>query len=235
MMAGVSPPPTNFYKNLEVSVGGGLNWLNTRDTHLIISPFETDSIQISTVANHGAWRVGLGYYLFEDQLAPHAFLNHLLFEVNVYRILATVNGDVWQFELPEFNNYIFKTPLSSTRLMFDFKPSLFTWNHVSPYPILGVGVTWNDASYTETAAQADIMPNSSLSLSKHTNTQTAWDVGAGLTINLTNRINASIEYIYAFLGHVYSASGPTNGVNLSEPPRFSLQTQSLLFGLSFTL
>lgn len=229
-MGTVVSPKNNF----EISAAGGPNWFNRHHTHLVISPFETDSNRTSAISNSGAWKIGLGYSLFDEQLASRPYFNHLLLEMNVYHESATAKGSVWQYKLPQFNNYNFRAPLSSTRLMFDVKPGLFTWSRVSPYLILGVGATWNGVSYHEVASQADIDPASALSLSRKTNTHVAWDAGAGLKVALSDCLFATAEYVYAFLGHGSPAHRSTNAVALAQPPGFSFQTQSLLFGLSLT-
>ncbi len=132
---------TPLEKKFEISAAGGADWYSVPDTSLIISPFETDSNNVAQITTNGAWKVGMGYYFFEDQLKQRDYLNHLLFEVNVYQTFTTLHGDVWQYELPQFNNYNFNAPITSTRLMLDAKPTLFTWKRVAPYMILGVGAT----------------------------------------------------------------------------------------------
>ncbi len=168
-------------------------------------------------------------------MSPRPYLNHLLLEANVYQTFTTLKGNVWQFELPEFNNYSFRAPITSTRLMLDVKPSLFTWSRISPYAILGAGVAWNSVSYRETATAAGISPDSALSLSNNTTTQVAWDVGAGFNVSITDYLSATAEYVYTFLGHGSPANGTANDIRLAAAPRFSLQTQSLLFGLSLII
>lgn len=222
-------------KKFEISAAGGADWYNVPDTHLVISPFETDSNNIHQITTNGTWKVGVGYYFFEDRLQQQRYLNHLLFEVNVYQTFTTLSGDVWQYELPQFNNYNFSAPVSSTRLMLDAKPTLFTWQRVAPYAILGVGATWNTVSYRETVTAVGVDPTSALSLSSNTTTHVAWDVGAGFRVALTDNLSATAEYIYAFLGNGSPANRPANGVNLTAAPSFSLQAQSLLFGLSLKL
>jgi len=74
-----------------------------------------------------------------EKWARSQYFNQLLLEMNVYQTSTTLNGSVWQYELPQFNNYNFSAPISSTRLMFDFKPNLFSWRKFSAYAILGVG------------------------------------------------------------------------------------------------
>lgn len=207
-----------FLTNVEISGAGGANWLNTKNTHIKISSFETDSDRVTSTTVEGAWRVGIGYSFFRK---------HVLMELNVYGVSNTAKGDVWQYELPQFNNYTFNAPISSTRLMLDFKPRLITWNKFSPYLILGTGVTWNTMSYKD-EANPGIDPDGTRSLSDETTTQLAWDLGAGLSYGVTKRLNISAEYVYAFLGDV----SPQKNSSVIEAPNFSYQIQSLLFGLS---
>jgi opacity protein-like surface antigen len=234
-MGGSLTSPTNFYKNFELSAAGGVNWYNTPNTYLVITPLETDTNYVNQISTNDAWKVGVGYYLFEDTLNQQAYLNRLLFEVNVYQTSTTLKGTVWQYGLPQFNNYNFTAPVTSTRLMFDFKPTLFTWQRVKPYAIFGVGAAWNTLSYYETVTGTGINPASFEALSKHTSSHVAWDVGAGFSVAITDKLSATAEYVYAFLGNGSPANVSRSGANLSAAPSFSLQTQSLLFGLSLKL
>ena len=220
-----------FIKNLEISASGGTNWVQSSGTHPMISPLKTDNNLVSTSSNDGSWKVGLGYYLFDEQLSTRQVINHLLFEINVYNLATTLNGNVWRNQTSPLSNYLFSATLSSSRLMFDFKPTLFTAKKFSPYLIFGVGPTWNTMSYSQAAIGAGIDPASALQLGNNTTTQVAWDLGAGLNIALTDRLNATVEYVYAFLGN----GSPANITNLSSSPHFSFQTQSLLLGLSLKL
>ncbi|MFI4919154.1 MAG: outer membrane protein [Legionellales bacterium] len=227
-----------YYKNFEISAAGGVAWYQVADADLVISPFETDRNTVNHISMNGAWKAGLGYYLFKDRgftSEVQQYLNHFLLEVNAYQTKTTLTGSVWQFDIPAFNNYSFSAPITSTRLMFDFKPNLFTWWRVSSYALLGVGATWNTVSYNETVTGAGVSPASALSFSNNTTTQVAWDVGAGLRVAITDNLSATAEYVYAFLGHGAPANGLTNDGNLTTAPRFSLQAQSLLLGFSLKL
>lgn len=222
----------NYIKNMELSAAGGVDWYTISDTHLIISPFETDKNKVDDPSAKGTWKIGVGYYLFDESLRRRDYLNHLLLELNLYQTFASVTGDVLQYELLQFNNYNFDAPVTSTRLMFDFKPSLFTWKNMTPYPILGMGVTWNSISYHEKPEESNIDRMSRLILSKHTMAQFAWEVGVGVNVVLNEYLSISGEYIYAFLGKGFPANDPANGVRLVTAPSFSLQNQSLLFGIN---
>jgi opacity protein-like surface antigen len=210
-----------LWHNVEISGAGGANWINSDDTHLDVTAYERDSLHVSSTTVDGAWKAGIGYYLFR---------NHLLMELNVYGVSNTVKGDVWQFENPQFNNYTFEAPISSTRLMWDVKPNLITWNKLTPYLILGIGATWNTVSYQE-QADAGISASSAQNLGDNTQVQLAWDVGAGLSYALTDHLNVTAEYVYAFLGE----ATPETGATLLSAPNFNYQIQSLLFGLSLRM
>lgn len=222
----------NYIKNIEFSAAGGLDWYTISDTHLIISPFETDKNEVDDHSARGMWKIGVGYYFFDECLRQRDYLNHLLLELNLYQTSASVAGNVLQYELPQFNNYHFDAPVTSTRLMFDFKPSLFTWENITPYPILGVGVTWNSISYREKPKGSDIDSMSRLILSKHKMARFALEAGAGLNVVLSEHIAISAEYIYAFLGKGSPANDPANDVQLARAPSFSLHNQSFLFGFN---
>lgn len=230
-MKDISASP-NCIKNIELSAAGGVDWYTISNTHLIISSFETDKNKVDDPSAKGTWKIGVGYYLFDECLRWRDYLNHLLLELNLYHTFASVTGDVWQYKLPQFNNYDFDAPVTSNRLMFDFKPSLFTWKNITPYSILGVGETWNSVSYHEKSRKSDIDPKSRLILSKHKIAQFAWEVGVGFNVVLSDRLSISAEYIYAFLGKGSPANDPANHVKLSSAPNFSLKAQSLLFGLN---
>lgn len=220
-------------RNIEISVAAGPNWSHADNTSLVVSPYETDSIRVNHVSNSALWKIGAGYHFFAEQLAQKEFFNDLLLELNVYHSAETVKGNVWQYQLPQFNNYSFNAPYNSTRLMLDFKPGLYTWDHISLYPILGIGAAWNEVSYHENVTVAGVAANSFQSLANHTNASFAYDLGAGVNLNMNSNIVASLEYLYAHAGKMFPSGRATNGVALTAPPAFKIHSQSILLGLSW--
>ena len=148
---------------------------------------------------------------------------------------ATVRGNVWQYQLPQFNNYSFRAPVTSTRLMIDAKPSLFTWHQISPYPILGIGLGINEISYQENVTGIGVAPNSAHSLSSKYNSNFVYDLGVGARLSLTANISASLEYLYTNLGKMSPSGTPTNNVALTSAPRFTIYNQAILFGLNWKI
>lgn len=224
-----------WYKHPAVSIAVGPNWLSTNNTTATISSYETDSVRVNSMTNNAAWKVGVGYDVFEDVLSPRAYLNRLLVELNLYHVSGSIKGDVWQYQLSQFNNYSYRAPFKSTRLMLDFKPYLRTYKNISPYFIAGIGVARNTLSYAESSTSADVSSNSALNLGNSNTTALAADLGVGVSIHATHYMDITGEYIYGFLGHASPSNTSSNNVLLQKSPCFLLRTQSVLLGLRFNL
>lgn len=228
----LSAPSTNF----EISIAGGFLHGHTHSTHLVVSPYETDSVIVGQVAGSTLWKFGIGYSLFAEQLKNRAFLTNLLMELNFYRSTqGAASGVVWQYQLPQFENYSFRAPIKSTRLMLEIKPSLFFWHGLSPYPILGVGVTRNTISFNEKVISANADPNNNLILGSHSSMHFAYDLGMGVRVDMGTHVAASLEYLYTNLGHVTSSAVSANGAPVMSPPRFGLSTRAVLLGFSWKI
>lgn len=221
---------SGLYKNFELSAAIGPSWSQPDDTTVVISPYETDNVVVQHVASTPAWKLGVGYHFFANQLQQRTFFNDLLVEVNFYRSSETIEGDVWQFQ---FNNFDFSAPITSTRLMLDAKPCLFTFKHISFYPIVGAGIAWNSSAYNETVTRAS--PGSNFLLNANTKSSFAYELGAGIRFDITPHLQTSLEYLYANLGNIVMSSQTTNDVALTFPPQFKLSSQMVMLGLNWNI
>lgn len=219
-------------KKMEFSIAGGFNQTHIKNTSLTISPYETDSVLIKQLHDSGMWKVGIGSYFFDEH---REFFNSFLLELNFYRSEGDIDGVVWQYQLPQFNNYGVYAPYSNTRLVVDVKPGLFTWNAISPYLILGIGATWNSMSYQETVAGVEDQPGSNLILNNKISTHFAYDLGVGSRVTLDKHLSVSIEYLYTYLSQMSPGREETNSVQLTSAPIFRLYNQALLFGLTWMI
>jgi opacity protein-like surface antigen len=226
---------TNSLNNFELSAAVGPNWAQTSSTHLVVSPYETDSVLVNNISNYAFWKIGVGYHFFTEKLQQRSFFNDLLVELNLYQSWFTVTGDVWQYQLPQFNNFTFKAPITSTRLMLDVKPTLITVRHISFYPILGVGNSWNNVAYNEVVSGQDVPDGSNYLLNTSANSNFAFDVGVGLRADFNEHISASVEYLYTNLGNVTSTGTSKNSDPIIATPTFNIYNQGLLLGLSWKL
>lgn len=217
----------------EWSVAGGANWIHSNSPQLVISSFEVDRLHPNNDQVASLWKVGLGYDALVPQLHDRQFFNRLLLELNVYYTSPKLKGDVWQYQLPQFNNYTYSASLSNIRLMLDAKPHVFAYHDVSLYGIFGIGAMFNNISYTEQISAAGVPPASNLVLKSQSQTNFGYDLGVGLRKKLTERFDVSLEYVYAYLGKV-SPSGVQlqNTVALVNPPSFSLNSQGVLLAIT---
>ncbi len=219
-------------KGSEFSVAIGPNWSSVQNTHLIVSPYETDSLRVNNVSSEALWNVGIGYHLFEDQLKERDYFNDLLLQFNFYHLSTTVSGVVWQYQLPQFNNYTFSAPVTSNRLMIDVLPRLFAYRNFSLYAILGAGVAWNTAFYYETVTGAGVDPSSGELTGNHTDINAAYELGLSMKAEMDEHWGAFLEYLYANLGNVSPSSASENLASLSKAPTFSMRNnQAVLVGL----
>lgn len=228
-------PIVHDLKGMEFSMAGGPSWGRADDTSLVVSPFETDNLMVDRVTKSAVWKVGIGYHFFEKLFQKRQFLNDFLLELNIYRNSETVRGDVWQYQLPAFDNYQFAAPITSTRAMVDLKPGLFTMHHVTLYPILGVGEAWSTVSYRETITGTGIDPTSYHALGNHTNRNISYDLGTGVRLDMTEHLSASFEYLYNYLINLEPANETTTAAALSSPPTFTVYNQSILLGLNWKI
>lgn len=222
-------PQNDFFKRLSFSIAAGPSWTQVKDTHLVISPYETDSLKSSHASANTTWKVGAGYQLCISQ-KQRSFLNTLLIELNFYHTPTTIKGDVWQYQLPQFNNYRFRAPITSNRLLLDLKPQLFSYQLFSLYAVLGAGVAFNTASYSEVVTGAGVDTTSYELLGKKTKTNATYELGAGISAEITKHLNIFVEYIYANLGNATSSSTPQNDTALMTAPTFAIHNQAVFFG-----
>jgi opacity protein-like surface antigen len=226
--------PNEMSTHVEISGAFGPNWTHSDSTHVIVSQYETDSVLESGVSNSSLWKIGVGYHLFEDRLRRNQFLTDLLLSLNVYQSSQSVKGYVEQYQLPQFNNYSFRAPVQSTRLLFEVRPGLLTVYRFTPYPIVGIGVSWNNTSYNE-AANPGIDPATSYELGAKTNIGFTYNLGAGLRIDLVPHLSGSIEYLYSYLGSALPSGSAVPPTGLLTVPSFILHSQAVLFGLNYKL
>jgi opacity protein-like surface antigen len=151
---------------------------------------------VEHVAANPSVKVGVGYHFFTQQLANRSFFNDLLVELNYYHAKGSMNGQVWLGGDPEFNYWTFRAPFSSTRLMLDVKPSLFTYQHISPYPIVGLGMAWTQLAFNETPVfQTAADQGAYTNLRSQLNRKINYDLGLGARYAVTDHLAVSLEYM----------------------------------------
>jgi len=139
-------------------------------------------------------------------------------------------GDVWELELPEFNNYTYKFVSESVPILLEgdiyFQP---LFNYLAPFITLGMGMAVNHIAYNDTPGD-NIPANSSLKLNRE-NINFAADVGAGVAYTINKHWSASLRYNYMYLGK--PNTGTSDITNIQQPLRILLTSNNVYFGIQF--
>lgn len=229
-----SATDTFWQQKLQFSFALGWSYLQTPDTTIEISPYETDELQTTRSSNNAIWKIGVGYPMSQYRWSDAGPSHDIFTELNLYHTNGTLRGDAWQFQDEQFDNYSFRAPISSTRLMLDIKPELLSGPRWQAYPIAGLGVAWNKMSYNETANN-NVDTDSTLSLANATAINFAYELGAGVHTKINEHLSASLEYLFTDLGTVSPSNQGNNNTALTTPPKFTVQDQNLMLGLIWTL
>jgi hypothetical protein len=196
-------------------------------------PLETDALIPNNSSNNDfSWGLGLAYYFTPSPKVPMSSILHdVSLGLDLFSFSTTQNGQIWQFQQPDMNNYGYKLPLTSTRLLVDtewtFNPMYKT---IFPFFEAGLGFVNNSLSYSEWPIATD--SGSGFGLSSHSQNNFSYTFGAGLKFPVTNNLECSVRYLYANLGNISTAITPGNFV--VSPINASAYTQAWLAGLTYS-
>lgn len=218
----------------ELSAALGGSWYHADNTTMQITVDERDANKVSSSTSNLLYSAGIGRHVFNDALKARNTLTGLLIQANYYYGVTTVKGNVWGYESPNVNNYTFRAPMSSSRLMLDFKPELFVYRGFTPYAIIGAGASWNKMSYSENA-NSDVDPASAVTLQDHSSVTVAYDLGAGISTNILDNASIALEYMYTALGDISPSINSRTQQPIVGAPSFSIAGQSVMLRLNWKM
>lgn len=223
----------------------GVASLNAGDGSLGVTSSETDKL---VQTNKNQWdtvaaQIGFGYVYYFHKYQPLSdqtqWFTAIEPQINGYYLGQTnINGDVWRFEDPRFNDMTYQMPIESYRLMLDGALTVVARKQYSLYVKGGIGNAWNRVGYSD--ADRDSLPCAEQFLNLNSTTQSnfAWEAGAGLVYKMNNRASFSLEYLYTDLGNVKTPdTGLTGSITtpVLVPASFRLTSQAALLGLHVTI
>jgi opacity protein-like surface antigen len=223
-------------KNLDISLAAGSTWSRADNANLQLSSDEADFNRVAHVTKSATYRLGVGYHCFADQLSRRKFFNDLLVQINWDHNSATIAGFVWDNGSPNMQNQSFRAPFTSSRLMLDIKPSLFTFYHTSFYPLAGLGLAWNQISYADTPIDPATpgWAAAGVQLPQASNKSVAYDLGGGLRTQVSKHLSASLEYVNTYLGRMAPNAQSVSEQSIIKPPVFPVRSQTVFLGFSWT-
>jgi len=235
---GLDPTTSNHF---DIIGAIGVASLEGGDGYLGVTSSETDRL-VPTNSNDWntlAAQLGVGYAYYFHHYNPFSdqtqWFTAIEPQINGYYLgQSSINGEVWRFGSPDFNDMIYHMPIESYRLMLDGALTVVSRNQYSLYAKGGIGNAWNNVGYSDADLNSIPCANQFLNLNTVTRSSFAWEVGAGLLYEINNHFAFSLEYLYADLG---TAKTPDTGFTgtistpFLTPASFRLTSQAALLGL----
>ena len=149
-----------------------------------------------------------------------------------YLLATNIGHTVKQYSSPAFTNYNYTWNFSANILLATAKINLVKYGCLSPYINGGIGWSYNRSSDYSEKAIAGVTPRTSPNYGSQTNTQFAYNVGAGIDVQLDKNLILFAGYEYLNLGNVSGSdgSGSWSGQSLSLG-RYS--TNLVMVGISY--
>lgn len=200
------------------SIDGGGNWyslntsMNVNNGSGFASPLNQD--YFSATSDSASGMVGLSAgYLWENKLP---FFDAYSLALRYQHLFSqSINGNILQYSLPEFTNYQYHWKMDFDVLSAQAKVYFLKNGPIAPYVDVGLGASWNHTSDYSEVAYAGVTPRINPNYGSHTNTQFAYNVGAGLDFTITAKVNLFVGYDFQSLGTIQSAAGQSTWASTS--------------------
>jgi opacity protein-like surface antigen len=230
--------------HFEVIAGLGISAIDADDSYLAITSNETDKL---VQTNNHRWntlvgQLGAGYvFFFPNKLrfSPETqWFTSLEPELNFYYAANQVKGDIYRFSDPNFNDFTYKTTITTSRLMLDAALTIVARSAYSLFVIGGIGNSWSTVGYHDTQDAGASCSVSALSNHDKHRSHFAWELGAGVAYAFNDKVNLSLEYLYTDFGTM-DLSGTLQNTALTTTQTaqssFNLNTQAVLLDLHVAL
>lgn len=215
-----------------VLLGGNSSRLdNNGHIYFPIESFRTDSFKMNQNKIYFSSAVGIAYHKIIDT----SLLQSISLGINAYYTKTTQNGSVYEYSLPDFNNSTYQMKIKSYRIMLDTEWALHPlYFGIFPFIEAGIGSVQHTMSFENTPRPNIGADGGNYYLANNLSTHIAYELGAGLKLPVTSQFILSARYLFADTGKAESRVLDTaTGVTLSSPVRTKVQSQSILFGLSY--
>lgn len=145
-----------------------------------------------------------------------------------------IKGDILQYSLPEFTNYTYTWGMSANVISLYSKIDIAQYKQLMPYFAVGLGASFNNATTYQETALNGVTPRISPAFASQTQTQFAYNVGAGVDWLLAPKWIVSVGYDYQSFGNLSSGPGESTWsatqLNLGR-----VATNTATIGISYLL
>jgi opacity protein-like surface antigen len=223
--------------HIELQAQGGISFLSFEGPYEISPAKETDTLVQTNNEDAFQGSVGVGYVfvLNDDEDDEITWFRDAKLALNFYGFEGDNNGDAWQFGQADLNNFTYSLGVNSWRLMLDAYLTIIAWEDFSLFALVGTGESWNRIKYSQTPNEG--IPGVEVTFNDHTDTNWAFETGAGLDYAITNEFSVSLSYLYTHLNHLETSGEGQIGDNDVEisPLTFDLHTNTIFLGLNLAI
>lgn len=110
-----------------------------------------------------------------------------------------IEGNVWDFGLPDYNNFIYHYNIQNIRVVATGKVLSTIKNQVHPYLAGEIGTAFNRSfNYQELPLSFEQVPT--IQFTNHNQLSTAWGLGTGIDLDLNDYVRVGAGYQFEDLG-----------------------------------
>lgn len=206
---GLPPSIFNSQGNWFISLGGGGQFPDL-NSHMKVNnnsgfpePFDHDRYSISN-NNGGVIAASIGRHWQNNNFWLPSYSLGLFWQ---YFFKTHIHGEITQYSLPEFTNYNYNLDFVSKLLLASGKINLFQYRIFSPYINGGIGSSFNNVSNYCEKAFSGVTPRVSPEFRDSNISEFAYNLGAGIDIQVLPQLILSVGYLYQDLGPISSGNG----------------------------
>lgn len=164
-----------------------------------------------TAANENKPSASMGLVLgFEKKLSHDIFFQ--LGMTSYFNTEVNATGHVWEFSLPEFDNFIYHYRIQSSRIMLSSKLMTTIPTKIHPYLNAELGMGFNQArGFAQDRLVADSVPM--IPFNDHVEQSLSWALGVGFDIEINSKARIGLGYQFANLGKTKLGLTPSQATN----------------------
>ncbi len=209
----------------QFSLAGGTAALDTGTVEMRLSSTQDNNLIQN---NDDQWKAGTGQvglgYVIPLWKNSHWFPS-IEPQFNYYYLKGNIHGHVDRYHQHNIDcdDVDYQMDLISNRLMLDVALTIVSYEVVSLYGIVGIGSSWNHIDF----AQEEDQYYPAVALQAQTDSNFAYEVGAGLSLEIIEDVALTAEYLYAAFDDVSLKN--TQAISSDD---FNIHSQAILLGFS---
>ncbi len=124
-----------------------------------------------------------------------------------YALPAKTRGTLFQFNVPQFNNYHYQYKVQRQSILGVAKANLYNYHRFMPFLTAGLGESINRVKRFSETPMPTIISRTSPGFQNKSNHEFSYIIGAGIDYLLANNLWMGLEYSYGHYGEARSGKG----------------------------